>query len=132
MAGATPFGLKLSAERLLNLEAETREENHFLCSGIQIHILCRLRLPLRPILQFRPAAGARAMDTTKDLRALLDAVPHDSAAATRTGRRQRVNGAFETVEDVRLTSETDFERFVVIVPTHFALGHIDRSFRVVE
>jgi hypothetical protein len=67
------------------------------------------------------------MDTTKDLRALLDAVPHDSAAATRTRRRQRVNGAFETVEDVRLTSETDFERFIVIVPAHFALGHIDRS-----
>jgi hypothetical protein len=67
------------------------------------------------------------MGTTKDLRALLDAVPDDSAAAAWTGRRQRVNGAFETVEDVCLTAETDFERFVVIVPAHLALGHTGLS-----
>ena len=49
----------------------------------------------------------------------LHAVPDDPAAAVRAGRRQGVNGTFETIEDMRLTIDPHFETFIIYIPTYF-------------
>jgi hypothetical protein len=47
-------------------------------------------------------------------------MPGDSAAATVADWRQKLNGAFEGIEDIQLTGHPDFERLVVLVTTEIA------------
>jgi hypothetical protein len=55
----------------------------------------------------------------------FDAVADDPAATVTAHRRQAVDRAFETVEDVpRTTCRGHFEPGCVFVSAHFALGHI--------
>jgi hypothetical protein len=49
----------------------------------------------------------------------LDAVTDNPALAVGTGRRQPVNGAFETIEIVFFAGENYLKRFVVLVPAGF-------------
>src|SRR5687767_8443710 len=63
------------------------------------------------------------MDAAKDLALLLDPVANDPAAAARAGRCQRVDRTFKAVEHVRLPSQDDLERLIVIIPADFAFGH---------
>jgi hypothetical protein len=55
----------------------------------------------------------------------FDAVADHSAAAMRASRGQRVNGAFETVEEMPLALHRDFEAFIVIVSADFTLRHAE-------
>jgi hypothetical protein len=43
----------------------------------------------------------------------LDAVPYDLAAAMGADRRQGVDRALETIEDMRLATHSDLETFIV-------------------
>jgi hypothetical protein len=63
------------------------------------------------------------VDTAEDLSIRFHAVPDDAAIAMRTNRRQRVDRALKTVEDVSFSPHDYFERFVVIVPADFACRH---------
>jgi hypothetical protein len=65
----------------------------------------------------------RAVCATKHLAVAFHAMPYDLAAAVRAGWRDRVNRAFEAIENMRLPADPNFEALVVIVPAYFALGH---------
>jgi hypothetical protein len=49
----------------------------------------------------------------------LHAMTDDAAAAMRAGWRQGMDRAFETIEDMRLTSNPHFKTFIVHIPTYF-------------
>jgi hypothetical protein len=53
----------------------------------------------------------------------LDAMADDLASAVAAYRRQAVDRAFETVEDVSCAACDHLERQVVVVSAHFALSH---------
>ena len=61
-----------------------------------------------------------AMDAAEDCIAVLHAVPDDAASAMRAHRRERLDGALEGVEGVRLAVLHDLERLVVSIPTSLA------------
>jgi hypothetical protein len=50
-------------------------------------------------------------------------VSNDTAVAVLAYGRHRLNGAFEAVKNVALSSRNQIETLVVLVPTHFASGH---------
>jgi hypothetical protein len=50
-------------------------------------------------------------------------VSDDAAATVSTAWRQLMNGAFKAVEHVGTPVRPDFKSFVVVVATHFAMGH---------
>ena len=58
----------------------------------------------------------------KDAR-LLQAMPEDAGATMIAGRRERVDGAFEAVERMRLAVHRDLKRLVVVVAASFARSH---------
>jgi hypothetical protein len=64
------------------------------------------------------------MDAAEDLSVSFHTVPNDSAVAMRANRRQRVDGALETVEGVTLPADDHFKRLVVFVLGNFACSHI--------
>src|SRR5262245_44181707 len=68
----------------------------------------------------RAARAARAaVERAVDFHAVAD----DPALAVAAGRRERVDRAFETVEDVRGSGLHDGECLVVIVTANFTPGH---------
>lgn len=77
----------------------------------------------RPIFQLCLSVRSRTMHAAKDLPAFLHAMPNDPATATRTLRRQGVNRAFETVEDMPFFPEDNLEGLVIFIPANFALSH---------
>jgi hypothetical protein len=64
-----------------------------------------------------------AVCATEELPIGLHAMSDDPAAAMAAGRRNRVNGAFEAVEDMGLTRLDQLERLVVIVSANFTPCH---------
>jgi hypothetical protein len=75
------------------------------------------------IFQLRFAAFARAVDAAEDLSVSFNAMTNDPAIAMRANRRQRVDGALETVESVTLPGHDHFKRLVVFVLANFACTH---------
>jgi len=63
------------------------------------------------------------MDTTEDFSIRFDAVADDTAIAVRANRRQCVDRALETVEDVTLSANDYFKRLVILVFANFAFSH---------
>jgi hypothetical protein len=63
------------------------------------------------------------MNAAEYLAALFHAVTDDPAIAMLTGRRERVDRTFETIEDMLLSARRDLESLVVIVPANFASSH---------
>src|SRR5512143_3820155 len=76
-----------------------------------------------------PVAGALhaglggAAGAAEEAAARLDAVADDLTSAVPALGSQGVDGAFEAVEDVRLSRDLDLEGFVVIVSADFADCH---------
>jgi pectin methylesterase-like acyl-CoA thioesterase len=60
------------------------------------------------------AAFARAVDAAENLSISFNAVPDNPAIAMRANRRQRMDGALETVESV-LPAADHFKRLVIFV-----------------
>ena len=81
------------------------------------------RPTLSAVLQLRCAGCAGAVDTTEDFSVRFDPVPHDTAIAVWTNRRQGVDGALETIKDVALSADDYFKRLVIIVLANFACRH---------
>jgi len=50
-------------------------------------------------------------------------VPDNPAAAVRALGRQGMDGALETVENMRFAAHVDFEGIMVIITAYFAYGH---------
>jgi hypothetical protein len=63
------------------------------------------------------------MDTAKDLSISFHAVANYSAVAVRTDRRQRMDRAFEAIEDVMLAGNDHLERLVVFIFANLASSH---------
>jgi hypothetical protein len=53
----------------------------------------------------------------------LDTVTNDPARAMVARRRNRLNGAFEAIENMPLPIDDDFEALIVLIATHFAGSH---------
>lgn len=75
------------------------------------------------IFQFRFAVFARAVDATENLSIRFNAVPDNPAIAMRANRRQRVDGALETVESVVLPADDHFKRLVIFVVANLTCSH---------
>jgi hypothetical protein len=78
---------------------------------------------LNPIVNSDDARLLRAVGAAIKGALRFDAMADDPALAVRTRRRERMNGALEAIENVRLPGVNDFEGLVVIVPADLALGH---------
>jgi hypothetical protein len=63
----------------------------------------------------------RAIGAAEKIAAGFDAVADDLASAMVALGGKGVNGAFETIEEMRLAVLDDFQRLVIVVSTHFAL-----------
>jgi len=63
------------------------------------------------------------MGATEDPAIRLYAVADDPALAMSACWRESVDGAFEAVEDMSLSSGNDFEREIVVVATDFTSSH---------
>jgi len=66
---------------------------------------------------------AGTVSTTIEHPVRFHAVANNPTAAVGAGWRQGVDGAFETIEDMRLTIDPHFKTFVVHVPAYFT-SHI--------
>jgi hypothetical protein len=75
------------------------------------------------IVDTHDTAFLRAVCTAVERALGLDTMSDDSALAVRAGRRQCVNRALETVEDVRFSGVNHFKGLVVVVSADFAYGH---------
>lgn len=95
----------------------------FAIKPFEFHISFGLSTGLGAIFQLRTTVGASAVNAAKDLAFFLDAMTNDPAATMRTSRRERVDGAFETVKSVTLSADDDFETLIVIVAADFAFSH---------
>jgi hypothetical protein len=73
------------------------------------------------------ASSARAVPAAKDQPACLSTVSYDLDAAVGAGRRECLYRTLEAVEHVRISILDNFEGFVVLVTTNFALSHSDHS-----
>ena len=69
--------------------------------------------------------GSRAMGATEDSISFFHVVADDSAAAMRALRRQRVDRALKAVEDMLLSLQNYFKKFVVVISADFTLSHIN-------
>jgi hypothetical protein len=81
---------------------------------------------VRSVAMSRPYMGAkfcRTMRTAEHLGPLFNAMPDDPAAAVIAHRRQGMNRALETIEDMSLAVHDDLEAFVVLIATDFAGSH---------
>ncbi len=79
------------------------------------------------IFQFRFAAFARAVDAAENLSVSFNAVPDNPAIAMRASRRQRVDGALETVEGVVHPADDHFKRLVIFVVANLTCCHTNVS-----
>ena len=68
------------------------------------------------------------MYAAKNLSLFFHTMPDDPASAMRTLRRERLNGAFETVENVTFVPGDYFESLVVVISADFTGRHF-LSFR---
>src|SRR3712207_5745682 len=71
------------------------------------------------------------MSATEYRSMCFHAMPNNPAAAVRARRRQNLNGAFEAVKHMGLSSHRDLKGLVVIISTLFALSHVEISLVVV-
>jgi hypothetical protein len=76
-----------------------------------------------PIVNSDDARLLRAVGAAIEGALRFDAMADDPALTVRTRRRERMNCAFEAIENVGLPGVNDFEGLVVIVPADLALGH---------
>src|SRR6185436_13248252 len=76
--------------------------------------------PLSAIYHLAHTLFFGAMRATEERTARFDAVADDFAAAMTALRRQRMNGAFKTIEVVRNAVHHNFDRFVIFVAARFA------------
>ena len=67
------------------------------------------------------------MDTTKDFAVGFDAMADDTAVAVWANRRERVDGALETIEGVTLSADDHIKGLVIFVLANFACRHTIRS-----
>ena len=82
------------------------------------------KLPSRPIAEAFDPRVTSAVDATKELAVILDAVADDLAAAMTADRRECMNGAFEAIEGPAMPGGRRYgERLVVIVTANIAAGH---------
>jgi hypothetical protein len=63
------------------------------------------------------------MDAAENLSVSFNAVPDNPAIAMRANRRQRVDGALETVESVTLPGDDHFKRLVIFVVANLTCSH---------
>jgi len=63
------------------------------------------------------------VDAAENLSVSFNAVPDDPAVAMCANRRQRVDGALETVEGVVLPADDHFKRLVIFVFANLACSH---------
>lgn len=70
------------------------------------------------------AIGPGAVDAAENLSFFFNAMADDPAIAVWAGWRERVNRAFKAVEHMPFSVGDELERFIVIIPAHFALSHI--------
>ena len=63
------------------------------------------------------------MDAAENLSVSFNAVPDNPAIAMRANRRQRVDGALETVESVVLPADDHFKRLVIFVVANLTCSH---------
>jgi hypothetical protein len=68
------------------------------------------------------------MNAAEDLSGLLDAMADHAALAMRAPRSERMDRAFETVEDVALPAHDDFKCLVIFVFADFAFSHNTKPF----
>jgi hypothetical protein len=80
------------------------------------------------IFQLRFAGLARAVDAAENLSVSFNAVPNNPAIAMCANRRQRVDGALETVEGVVLPADDHFKHPVIFVVANLTCNHT-RMFR---
>jgi hypothetical protein len=73
------------------------------------------------------AALASAVSAAIEAAVSLDAMADDPAATVAALRCQAMDGAFEAVEDMPRATAAHFERGLVVVSAHFALGHASHS-----
>jgi hypothetical protein len=88
-----------------------------------------VRLALCPIFKLGRPIGARTVGAAEDFSTLLDPMPYNSAPASGTLWRQRMDRAFQAVEDVTLVTYQDFEGLVVVISANFTTCHFDPFFR---
>jgi hypothetical protein len=69
------------------------------------------------------AGFLRAVGATVERAPRFNTMPDDSAVAVRARWRERMNGALEAVENVRLPGVNDLEGLVVVVSADLALTH---------
>lgn len=70
-------------------------------------------------------AGAfRAVRAAEKVFFRFDSVTDDAAAAIGANRRELVNRAFETIENVRVSRRDNFEGQVIIISANLALCHL--------
>ena len=69
------------------------------------------------------SVGASAMHAAKNLSLFFHTMPDDPASTMRTLRRKRLNGAFETVENVAFVPDDYFESLVVVISADFTGRH---------
>ena len=63
------------------------------------------------------------MDATEDSSIGFHAMSDDPAVAVRANRCQRMDRAFEAIEDVMLAGNDHFKRFVIFIFANFACSH---------
>src|SRR5690606_36055599 len=76
-----------------------------------------------PVDEALHAVMLGAVDAAIDRVAMLHPMADDAAAAMRADRRERLYGAFERVEDERLSAHGDLEALVVSVAALRAFTH---------
>ena len=77
----------------------------------------------RSVLKFTMSIGASAMHAAKNLSLFFHTMPDDPASTMRTLRRERLNGAFETVENVAFVPDDYFESLIVVISADFTCRH---------
>lgn len=63
------------------------------------------------------------MIATEKSTRLLQSVPDDADTAMSAGRRERMNGALETIEGVRPAVHCDLEGLVIVIAAGFTGSH---------
>jgi hypothetical protein len=80
-------------------------------------------MPLHAVAKLGHAFLVSAMGATEDASVSLYTVSDNPAPAMPAGGCKRVDGAFETVEDVRRTLGSNFESLVVVISANFTDRH---------
>lgn len=76
------------------------------------------------VLDFLSAGAVGAVRAAEDRVVLFDPMPDDRAATMRAAGRQRLNGAFKRIKDVRLPVHHDLEGLIVGIAACLTFAHI--------